>query len=121
MSDPDVPASGVRAGGEGNLPPALRLWGIVRRRARGVRKTLGEVFFGATGYEFEREAMRLRADLENLFVFMIMGDLIGVPLLPPYYALRLVPYLMDTVPAWRFRMLRQRHPLDSEEFDLHGI
>jgi hypothetical protein len=77
--------------------------------------------YGATGYEFEREAARIRADLENLFVFMVIGDTLGVPVLPPYYALRLLPYLTEIAPVWRRRMMRERHPLDSEEFDLHGL
>jgi hypothetical protein len=89
--------------------------------ARSAIRALGEVFYGATGLEFERQAVRYRGDLENLFVFMIMGDLIGVPVLPPYYALRLVPYVVETVPIWRLRVLRERHPLEREEFDLHGV
>ncbi|MDE3089708.1 MAG: hypothetical protein KGJ80_10060 [Chloroflexota bacterium] len=84
-------------------------------------KALGDVFYGLTGLEFEREASRIRGDLENLFLFMIAGDLLGVPILPPYYSLRLLPFLMDLIPTWRRRMLRERHPLESEEFDLHGI
>ncbi len=83
--------------------------------------TLREVFYGATGYEFERQSMRLRGDLENLFVFLIMGDLLGVPILPPYYSLRLVPYLTEFVPIWRRRVLRERQPLESEDYDLHGV
>jgi hypothetical protein len=73
------------------------------------------------GYEFEREAAHIRADLENLFIFMLVGDLLGVPILPPYYNLRLLPFLVDTIPYWRRRVLRERHPFESEEFDLHGV
>lgn len=82
---------------------------------------LGDFIYGLSGYEFEREARRLRGDLENLFMFMVMGDLLGVPVLPPYYSLRLVPYLTASVPAWKRRVLRERQPLESEEYDLHGI
>jgi hypothetical protein len=84
-------------------------------------RVLREIFYGATGYEFEREAARLRGDLENLFLFMIVGETIGVPILPPYYALRLVPYVIKVLPLWQRRVLRERHPLESEEFDLHGV
>ena len=84
-------------------------------------RTLREVFYGATGYEFERQAARLRGDQENLFLFMIVGETIGVPILPPYYALRLVPYVIEVLPHWKRRILRERHPLESEEFDLHGV
>ena len=52
---------------------------------------------------------------------MVVGDTLGVPILPPYYALRLVPYVIETLPMWQRRVLRERHPLDNEELDLHGI
>ena len=83
--------------------------------------TLRDVFYGATGYEFERQAAHLRADLENLFLFMIVGETIGVPVLPPYYALRLVPYVVEVLPFWQRRVLRERQPFESEDFDLHGV
>jgi len=90
-------------------------------RLRPLRATLGEVLYGMTGYELEREAAHLRSDLENLFLFLLAGDLLGVPILPPYYSLRLLPYLLETIPHWRRRVLRERNPFESEEFDLHGL
>lgn len=90
-------------------------------RARAALRALGEIFYGATGFEFERETARMRADLENLFIFMLMGDMLGVPILPPYYSLRVVPFLIPTLPGWRRRVLRERHPLEKDEFDLHGL
>jgi hypothetical protein len=93
----------------------------LRARVAAVARTLQQVFYGATGYEFERQAARIRGDLENLFLFMIIGETIGVPILPPYYALRLVPYVLEVLPMWQRRVLRERHPLENEEFDLHGV
>jgi len=109
-----------RSGGR-RLPPLQRALAWARRRARAAAAALREILYGATGYEFERQAAHVRADLENLFIFMILGELLGVPVLPPYYALRLVPYLVNVVPLWKRRVLRERHPFESEEFDLHGI
>jgi hypothetical protein len=94
---------------------------VVVLRFRRWWRALSEMLYGATGFEFEQHAARARADLENLFTFMVMGDLIGVPVLPPYYALRLVPYLVNDVPTWRRRVLRERHPLESDAYDLHGV
>jgi hypothetical protein len=91
------------------------------RRASAARRALQDILYGATGFEFERQAAHARGDLENLFMFMVMGEMLGVPILPPYYALRLVPYLAETVPAWKRRVLRERQPFESEEFDLHGV
>ncbi len=104
--------------GAGRRPSLLAR---LARRGRTVVQTLRDVLYGFTGLEFERHAARARADLENLFVFMIMGDLLGVPVLPPYYSLRLVPYVVETLPAWRRRVLRERQPFEGEEYDLHGV
>jgi hypothetical protein len=90
-------------------------------KLRAILRTLREIAYGATGYEFERQAARIRGDLENLFLFMILGETLGVPVLPPYYALRLVPYVVQVLPMWQRRVLRERHPLETEEFDLHGV
>ncbi len=51
---------------------------------------------------------RQRADMEHLFVLISFGDLIGVPILPPYYNLRLLPYVVPLISRWRRRMLRER-------------
>lgn len=84
-----------------------RLWRLVR-----------EIWYGMTGYEFAHHAMHLRAELEDLLLLMVVGDIIGVPVLPPYYARRLLPYLLPRLEAYKRRALRERDPLESEEYDL---
>lgn len=81
-------------------------------------KALKNFFYGMTAYEFERHALEERARLEDLFVLIIFGDLLGIPLLPPYYSLRLLPYAVPRLGAWKRRMLRERHVLENEEYDL---
>lgn len=84
-----------------------RLWRLVR-----------EIWYGMTGYEFAHHAIHLRAELEDLLLLMVVGDIIGVPVLPPYYARRLLPYLLPRLEAYKRRALRERDPLESEEYDL---
>lgn len=91
---------------------ALRRWWQERRGA------LADFLYGMTGHEFALHAAHLRADLETLFMIAVVGDLIGIPILPPYYALRLVPFLVPGLERWKRRVLRERHPLENEEFDL---
>ena len=85
---------------------------------RGFLRALKSFFYGLTAYEFERHALEERARLEDLFVLITLGDIIGVPILPPYYSLRLVPYSVPRLEAWKRRLLRERHVLENEEYDL---
>ncbi len=75
-----------------------------------------EWFLGAMYGMFMYDAVmmfrRQQADLEHLFVLISFGDLIGVPILPPYYNLRLLPYIVPLVNNWKRRMLRERDLTD---------
>ena len=67
-----------------------------------------EIMFGMMLYDAVLMFRRQRADMEHLFVLISFGDLIGVPILPPYYNLRLLPYIVPMINKWRRRMLRER-------------
>ncbi|MBI3733843.1 MAG: hypothetical protein HY259_10375 [Chloroflexi bacterium] len=45
---------------------------------------------------------------QNLFLLVVFGDIIGVPILPPYYTLRLLPYAMSDFDFWKRRLLRPK-------------
>lgn len=72
-----------------------------------------------TGYEFARQAIEMRAAMENLFMVVVAGDMIGLPVIPPYYSLRLLPYVTPNVVAWKRRVLREHEFTDHNH--LHGI
>jgi hypothetical protein len=88
---------------------------------RRIREALAEFAFGMTGFEFARQAMETRAALENLFMTVVVGDMIGLPIIPPYYSLRLLPYVTPGVKTWKRRVLREREFSDQHEAHLHGI
>jgi len=81
-------------------------------------KMIGEMFYGATIYEMMRELNKERAQLEHLFILIVFGDLLGVPILPPYYTLRLLPYVMPNITGWRRSMLRERDMTDLCDQDI---
>jgi hypothetical protein len=85
------------------------------------RTAIREFLFGMTGYEFARHAMEARAALESLFMAVTVGDMIGLPVLPPYYSLRLLPHVIPQVETWKRRVLRERELHEEHEFDLHGV
>jgi hypothetical protein len=74
--------------------------------------TAGQVLYGATIYEMVRDLNKERSHLEHLFVLIVFGDMLGVPILPPYYTLRLLPYVMPNITGWRRSMLREKDLTD---------
>ena len=51
---------------------------------------------------------------------MVFGDLLGVPILPPYYALRLLPYAVPRINRWKRSLLRERDWTDLNDL-IEGI
>jgi hypothetical protein len=86
-----------------------------------LRSALAEFTFGMTGYEFARHAIETRAALENVFMLVVVGDMIGVPVIPPYYSLRLLPFVTPEIVTWKRRVLREREFTDEHDFHLHGV
>lgn len=84
----------------------------IRERYEAVRAWILGFIYGLFFYEAERMFRRERADLEHLFVLISFGDLLGVPILPPYYSLRLLPFVVPLLNKWRMRMLRERDLTD---------
>lgn len=92
-----------------------------RHPLSGVRAALAQFAFGMTGYEFAQQALATRTAMENLFMLVTVGDMIGLPVIPPYYSLRLLPYVTPEITAWKRRVLREREYSDEHEFHLHGV
>jgi hypothetical protein len=76
---------------------------------------VGEFIYGATTFDWVRDMQRERGQVERLFVLITFGDLIGIPILPPYYTLRLLPYVVPTLNRWKRSLLRERDLTDLAE------
>jgi hypothetical protein len=85
------------------------------------RRAMREFLYGFIGYEFERQALELRGELETAFLLITLGDMLGVPVIPPLYSLRILPYVVPRIATWKRRVLRERDLADKEEFHLHGV
>ena len=59
--------------------------------------------------------------MEKLFLLATFGDMLGLPIMPPYYALRLLPYVTGSIGGWKRRLLRERQFGDGHDEHLHGI
>ncbi len=89
--------------------------------ARGWRQALREFIYGMTAYEFVQQALEMRASMQKLFLVGVFGDMLGVPVLPPYYGLRLLPWVVPEIEAWKREVLRERELGSSHEHHLHGL
>ncbi len=84
-----------------------------KKEKRGFLDNLKEVMYGMAAHDMSRAALRTRASMEHLFILITMGDLIGIPILPPYYSLRLLPYVVPNIATWKRRMLREKDISDA--------
>jgi hypothetical protein len=85
--------------------------------ARAVR----EFMYGMVGLEMASHAMEMRSSLESLFMLATVGDMLGVPVIPPYYSLRLLPYVVPNISTWKRRVMRQREFTDEHDYHLEGL
>ncbi len=86
--------------------------GTLRRTMRYAAQALADMFYGATVYEMVRDLKKERSHLEHLFILVVFGDFLGVPILPPYYTLRLLPFVVPQIHGWQVSMLRERDLTD---------
>ena len=76
-------------------------------------QTIREFLYGMFGMEIAQHAMEMRSSLESIFMLGTVGDMIGVPVLPPYYSLRLLPYVVPQISTWKRRLLREKDVSDA--------
>lgn len=87
----------------------------------GWKKATREFLYGMFLHEHVEQARDQRGALESLFLVVVFGDMVGLPILPPYYSLRLLPHTLGALPGWKRRILRERSLGDDHEHHLHGV
>lgn len=90
-----------------------RSFHFMKRIFRQFTGTSREILYGMAIHDQVRTLAKTRGSLEHLFVLISFGDLLGVPVLPPYYSLRLLPFIVPEINNWKRRMLRERDLLDA--------
>lgn len=84
------------------------VWEAIKKRARELKRAVAQMFYGMTTFDWVRGLRRERAEVESLFMLIIFGDMIGLPILPPYYSVRLLPYVIPVLNRWKRSLLRER-------------
>jgi hypothetical protein len=87
-------------------------------KLRGSPKVIKEILYGLMLHEMDTEMRKEKGHLDNLFMLVVFGDLVGLPLLPPYYSMRLLPHIIPSLETWKRRILRERDLTDFVAHDL---
>jgi hypothetical protein len=82
------------------------------KQSSGFFQAIKDFAYGLLAHDLVRFTVKTRASTEHLFILITMGDMLGVPILPPYYSLRLLPYAIPHIATWKRRMLREKDLTD---------
>ena len=72
------------------------------------RKGLKDFLFGASSFEIQQTVRQEKLARHDLILLFSFGDLLGVPVFPPYYSLRLLPYFYPALESWKKRMVKEK-------------
>jgi hypothetical protein len=84
-------------------------------------QAIKDFLYGLTGYQFVHHARAMKHEAETLFLLVTLGDLVGLPIMPPVYSLRLLPCVVPEIVKWKRQLARKKEFWEKEEYDLHGI
>jgi len=71
-------------------------------------KPIREILYGMTVHKMDLELKKEKGNLDHLFMLVVFGDLVGLPLLPSYYSMRLLPYIIPSLETWKRGVLREK-------------
>ena len=63
-------------------------------KSRHLPKVLREIMYGMTIHDLVIDLKKERNTLDHLFMLVVFGDLVGLPILPPYFSMRLLPFII---------------------------
>ncbi|MCJ7785991.1 MAG: hypothetical protein MUP41_18820, partial [Desulfobacterales bacterium] len=89
-----------------------KIFSALTAKLKSSPKVVGEIMYGLLLHEQVLVMRKERGHLDNLFMLVIFGDMIGLPLLPPYYSLRLLPHIIPSLNTWKRRVLREKDVTD---------
>jgi len=67
-----------------------------------------DFLFGFFIYGMVEEVAGRKREQEELFLLVTMGDLIGLPIFPPYYRLRFLPYCLGRLARWKKEVVKPK-------------
>jgi hypothetical protein len=85
----------------------------VPEEKQGIANVVRDFIYGMALHGMARYALKTRMYLENLFMILTHGDMLGIPILPPYYSLKLLPYMIPNIRNWKRSLFKERDFTDA--------
>jgi len=79
----------------------------VGNRAQKLREALRGFFVGAFLHDMMAELRGKALSSEYMLMLAVLGDMLGYPV-SSYYKLKLLPYWMPRLEAWKHELLREK-------------
>jgi len=77
-----------------------------------ILKSIKNFLYGMSGFNTANFALVTKGNLEYLFILLIMGNILGVPILFSYYSIRLLPFIVPKISMWKKYMLHKKDLID---------
>jgi len=77
------------------------------------KQKIKEVLWGFFLFDFYKSVVETKAKYEDALNLIILGELLGVPLMNSTIALKLLPYLFPELNDWKKRQLKEREVIES--------
>lgn len=77
-------------------------------RARILGGVLRDVAYGIFMHETVMVNRKAAKRIEQLLFLVTMGDIVGIPIIPPYYSLRLMAHYSLDLDKWKAFVIRER-------------
>jgi len=84
-----------------------------KKKKKGIKSAMKEFVYGMATHDMVRYMLKTRMYLEHLFMLITLGDMLGIPILPPYYSLKILPYAVPNIATWKKRIFRERDFTDQ--------
>lgn len=81
-------------------------------KQRGYLQAIRDFIYGFLLHGMASEVYERKANLEDAFTLLFLGEIIGVPVFPGFYSLRLVPYYTGRFLRWKRKLLKPKDLLD---------
>ncbi len=60
------------------------------------------------GHEAVLNTLKDKSAIETLLFLALFGDMLGLPVVPKYYALKFLPFVIPKIETWKRSILRER-------------